>query len=57
MQFSDIEKGMINVAIVFFSVAVTVAAAELTYRHIELRFRIKGKEVAKGYMSRQDVVA
>lgn len=57
IQFSDIEKRLANIAIVIFSLAVTAVVAEMTYRIIELRFRIKGRELAKGYLSRRQVVA
>lgn len=57
IQFSDIEKRLANIAIVILSLAVTAVAAELTYRIIELKCRLKGRELAKGYMSRRQVVA
>ena len=50
MQFSDIERRLANIAMVILSLAITVVAAEMTYRIIELKFRLKGRELAKGYI-------
>ncbi len=51
MQFSDIQKMLVNIAIVVLSLAIIIAVSEITYRIIELKFRLKGKELAKGYLT------
>ncbi len=53
MQFSYIEKSLANIYIVILSLIITAAAAEITYRFIELKFRFKGRELAKSYLYRR----
>jgi peptidoglycan/LPS O-acetylase OafA/YrhL len=53
IQFSDIEKRLANIAIVILSLVIIIVASEITYRIIELKFRLKGRELAKGYVSRR----
>ena len=52
-QFSDIEKKLANIAIVISSLVIIIVATEITYRIIELKFRLKGRELAKDYMRRR----
>jgi peptidoglycan/LPS O-acetylase OafA/YrhL len=53
MQLSDIEKQIANVTIIFLSLFLTVVVSELTYRLIELKFRLKGRELAKNFLVRR----
>lgn len=50
--FSGVEKKLANMAIVILSLVTIMILSEITYRTIELRFRLKGKELAKQYLSR-----
>ncbi len=52
MPFSEVDKMLINITIVIFSLIIILFASEITYQIIELKFRLRGRELAKSYVSR-----
>jgi len=51
MQFSVIDKRWVNIAVMISSLIITFISAEMTYRLVELKFRMKGRELAKDFMN------
>lgn len=53
LSFSGPEKYLANICMVLSALAITFIASELTYRQVELNFRLKGRNIAKSFMLRR----
>ena len=51
--FSDVGKKLVNIAVVILAFIIMLIASEMTYRLIELRFRIKGRVLANGFINQR----
>lgn len=52
IHFSDMDKRIANIAVVIAALGISAVMAEVTYRLIELKFRLKGRQLAGIYPKR-----
>ncbi len=57
IHFSDIGKSIANITIVIAALGISAVMAEITYRLIELKFRLKGRLLAGIYLKRRCIGA